>query len=84
MSERMQLQEEELENVVGGTLHCDVTPNGATLYQYNDAHQVIGKWKVPNEHALDVYKAIQTTYWTFEAGKRDEQCLAYFQSNGWI
>lgn len=84
MSDRIQLNESALEEVTGGTLHCDVTPNGATLYQYNDDHQVIGTWKVPDDHALEVYKALQSTYWTFEAGKRDEQCLAYFKSNGWI
>ena len=84
MSDRVELKDEALDKVVGGTLHCDVTPNGVTLYQYNDNHSVIGQWAVPNEHAMDVYKALQTTYWTFEAGKRDEQCLDYFRSNGWI
>lgn len=84
MSDRIQLNEEVLEDITGGTLHCDVTPNGATLYQYNDKHTVIGQWKVPGEHAYDVYKALQSTYWTFEAGKRDEQCLSYFKTNGWI
>lgn len=84
MSERIELDESRLEEVVGGTLHCDVTPNGVTLYRYNDNHDIIGQWAVPEEHALEVYKSLQSTYWTFEAGKRDEQCLEYFKQNGWI
>lgn len=84
MADRIQLNENQMEDVVGGTLHCVVTPNGVTLYQYNDNHDIIGQWNVPEAHALEVYKALQSTYWTFEAGKRDAQCLEYFQVNGWI
>ena len=63
---------------------CNVTPNGVTLYQYNDNHEVIQRWSVSEDHAMDVYKALQSTYWSFEAGRRDEQCLLYFINNGWI
>lgn len=84
MSDRFQLDENMMEDVVGGTLKCSVSPSGVSLTQYDDNHNVIGKWPVPEAHAMDVYKAMQSTYWTFEAGKRDEQCLAYFKSNGWI
>lgn len=84
MADRIQLDEKMMEEVTGGTLHCDVTPNGGTLYQYDDSHRVIGQWSVPDEHLMEVYKAMQSTYWSFEPGKRDEQCLAYFRSNGWI
>jgi len=84
MSDRISLDDNMLDDVVGGTLKCSVTSSGGTLYQYNDDHDVIGKWTVKSGHEIDVYKAMQSTYWTFEAGKRDEQCLAYFSSNGWI
>ena len=84
MVDKIQLDENMLEDVTGGTLSCVVTPKGATLYQYDDNHNKIGQWSVPDEHAMDVYKAMQSTYWTFEAGKRDEQCLNYFKSQGWI
>ena len=84
MSERFQINDNMMEEVIGGTLGCSVTPNGAVLSQYNDNHEVINQWNVPDAHAYEVYTALQSTYWTFEAGKRDEQCLQYFASNGWI
>ena len=73
-----------MDEFAGVILACKVTPNGVTLYQYNDNHEMIHQWIVPENHAMDVYKALQSTYWSFEAGKRDEQCLQYFISNGWI
>lgn len=84
MSDRISLDDNMLDDVVGGTLKCSVTSSGGTLTQYNDDHDVIGKWAVKPGHEIDVYKAMQSTYWTFEAGKRDEQCLAYLSSKGWI
>lgn len=84
MAEKVLLDENVLEDVTGGRLHCDVTPNGATLYQYNEKNVVIGKWAIKPGHAMDVYKAMSDTYWSFDPGKRDEQCLAYFKANNWI
>ena len=84
MSDRINLDDNMLEDVVGGTLKCSVTNSGGTVYQFNDDHVVIGKWPVNSGHEMEVYTTMQTTYWTFEAGKRDEQCLAYMKGKGWI
>ena len=73
-----------MDEFAGVILACEVTSNGVTLYQYNDNHEMVRQWTVPEDHAMDVYKALQSTYWSFEAGKRDEQCLQYFINNGWI
>lgn len=86
MSEkRYELNEEQLDTVTGGMLKAFFKyQDTSTLVQYDTDFNPIGTWTINPDHLGDVSSALQSTYWTFQEGKRDEQCLAYFMGQGWI
>ena len=82
---RRELGLEELEEVTGGMLKAFFRyQKESNLVQYDVDFNPIGTWTIDPEHLGDVSEALKSTYWSFEEGKRDEQCLQYFLEKGWI
>ena len=80
---RIQLTDDEVEEVSGGLLSLKKV-DGQYVVQVRDADfNVVYSYPV-KKSVRTVNTLLQDMYWTFEAGHRDNQMIAYLQSNGYI
>ena len=84
MSDKRILDDNLLEEVVGGTLNLVARNGVGTLNQKDVNNNIIGTYAVTDGNLRNVADMLKGPYWNFEAGKRDEQCLAYMKAKGWI
>lgn len=81
---RIQLDDEMLEDVNGGTLKLIVSQSGSSIKWYDTDFNVIGTYTVSEANIRNVYTFLKGPYWNLDAGKRDEQALAYMRDQGWL
>lgn len=80
---RVQLNDEDLEIVTGGLLSLKQV-DGQYVVQVRDGDfNVVYSYPV-KKSPRTVNSLLQEKYWSFEEGKRDNQMIAYLQSNGYI
>lgn len=80
---RVQLNDEAVEEVSGGLLALKQV-NGQYVVQLRDGDfNIVASY--PVIHGVrTVNQLLQDMYWSFDAGHRDNQMLAYLQQNGYI
>ena len=82
--DRVQLNMDELEKVVGGQLTVRVLDDGsAVVERINSSYQVIQTVDILGDPE-EVFAEIQDVYWGFEQGKRDAETLKYLYKKGLI
>lgn len=83
MSERRELNMEQLEDVTGGLLSVVSESDGCYVLLRDDNHNVIESYKIKTKGST-VSNLMKQLYWSFDDGQRDDQMLAYLKANGHI
>lgn len=80
---RIELDDDMVMEVTGGGCFLRKV-DGVYVVQVRDADfNVLASYPVKRA-VKTVNTLLQEMYWSFEAGKRDEQMIGYLQSNGYI
>ena len=68
MSNRVEINEDSLEMVTGGSLYCNTVNGVKVLEQLDSEHNVIHTWKILTTKN-DVYNEMKRTYFTLDGNK---------------
>lgn len=79
MSERKELNLNQLESVTGGMLSVDTVNGEKVLLRYNAKHEVIGRWKILTSKGA-IFDQMKTEYWSLG----DEGMVAKLLAEGKI